>query len=229
MDKNVNLIVEKLKKIPHCEGIIYSGSRMDGDFIATSDYDFTVLIDKGKSYYRIFRYKNLLVDICCATEEVIVKQDFRRDRVVNPELSIIAQGTILFDQSGRMKAIQKKAQKIWKLGPTNNTKEIGYLCAVFLHQLKKPNIESSYYAWSVIMSKTVRLFFELNKVWLPKSFKVESTINEIDRDFFKLYRKAYLANSKDRARLTEQMVKYIVKKFKLSQTGEIYFLKNEKQ
>lgn len=76
MNKNVNIIVEKLKKIAYCEGIVYSGSRTDGDFVATSDYDFTVLIGKGKSYYRIFRYKNLLVDICCATAEVIKKKIF---------------------------------------------------------------------------------------------------------------------------------------------------------
>jgi len=34
MDKNVNLIIEKLKKIPYCEGVIYSGSRTDGDAVA---------------------------------------------------------------------------------------------------------------------------------------------------------------------------------------------------
>lgn len=227
MDKNVNLIVKKLKKIPHCEGIVYSGSRTDGDFVATSDYDFTVLISKGKSYYKIFRYKNLLVDICYATEKVILKQDFRRDKVANPELSIIAHGEILFDKSGRMKAIQKRAQKVWRLGPTNDIKEAGHLCTIFLHRLNKPASESAYHSWNVIMDKTVRLFFELHKVWLPKSLKVESTINEIDGDFFELYKKIYLANSKNRVKLTKQMVQYLVKKFKLPKTGEIYFPKDE--
>ncbi len=227
MDKNVNLIVEKLKKIPYCEGIVYSGSRTDGDFVITSDYDFTVLISKGKSYYKIFRYKNLLVDICCTTEKVILKQDFRRDKVANPELSIIAHGKILFDKSGRMKVIQKKAQKTWKLGPTNDIKEAGHLCAIFLHRLNKPNSELAYHSWNVIMNKIVRLFFELHKMWLPKSLKIESDINEIDGDFFKLYRKIYLANSKNRVRLTKQMIQYLVKKFKLPQTGEIRFPKDE--
>jgi len=227
MDKNVNLIVERLKKIPHCEGIVYSGSRTDGDFVATSDYDFTVLISKGKSYYRIFRYKGLLIDICCATPEVIIKNDFRRDKVANPELSIIAHGEIVFDKSGQMKAIQKKAQRVWKLGPTNDIKEAGHLCTIFLHRLNKPKSESAYHSWNVIMNKTVRLFFELHKVWLPKFLKVESNINEIDRDFFKLYKKIYLANSADRVKLTKKMVEYLIKKFELPQTGEIYFPKNE--
>ncbi len=56
MNENLEIMVEKLKKIPNCEGIIYSGSRLEGDFIESSDYDFTVLINKGKSYYRIFTY-----------------------------------------------------------------------------------------------------------------------------------------------------------------------------
>ncbi len=227
MDKNVNLIIDRLKKIPYCEGIVYSGSRTDGDFVATSDYDFTVLISKGKSYYKIFRYKNLLVDICCATQRVIAKQDFRRDKIANPELSIIAHGEIVFDKSSQMKAIQKKAQRVWKLGPTNNIKEAGHLCTIFLHRLNKPNSESAYHSWNVVMDKTVRIFFELHKIWLPKSLKIESTIKEIDGDFFKLYKKIYLADSKNRVKLTKQLIQYLIKKFNLPQTGEIYFSKDE--
>jgi predicted nucleotidyltransferase len=227
MDSNVNLIVERLKKISYCEGIVYSGSRTDGDFVATSDYDFTVLVSKGKSYYKIFRYKNLLVDICCATEKVIIKQDFRRDKVANPELSIIAHGEILFDKAGQMKAIQKKAQRVWKLGPKNDIKEAGHLCTIFLHKLNKPRSDSAYHSWNIIMDETVRLFFELHKVWLPKPLKVESTINEIDGAFFKLYKKIYLADSKNRVQFTKQMIQYLIKKFDLPQTCEIYFLKDE--
>ena len=100
MDKKINLIIEKLKKIPYCEGIIYAGSRIEGDFTATSDYDFTVLIGRGKSYYKRFYYKNLLVDICSVTAEIIEKQDFKRDEVSNAELFIIAYGKIVFDKSG---------------------------------------------------------------------------------------------------------------------------------
>lgn len=226
MDKNVNLIIEKLKKIPYCEGIVYSGSRKYGGFTTTSDYDFTVLINKGKSYYKIFRYKKFLIDICCATEKVIIKQDFQRDKIENPELSIIANGEIVFDKVGRMKEIQKKAQKLWKLGPTNDVKEAGYLCTIFLHKLNKPNNESTYYSWTIIMDKIVKLFFELNKVWLPKSFNVENAINEIDGNFFKLYKKIYLTNPKGRIRLTKKLIQYLIKKFKLPQTGEIYFPKD---
>jgi hypothetical protein len=77
------------------------------------------------------------------------------------------------------------------------------------------------------MDETVRLFFELHKVWLPKPLKVESTINEIDGAFFKLYKKIYLADSKNRVQFTKQMIQYLIKKFDLPQTCEIYFLKDE--
>lgn len=108
------------------------------------------------------------------------------------------------------------------------SKKPGHLCTIFLHRLNKPNSKSAYNSWNVIMDKTVRLFVELHKVWLPKSLKVENTINEIDRDFFKLYKKIYIAkNSKDRVRSTKQMIQYLIKKIKLSQTGEIYFPKIE--
>ena len=227
MNKNVNLIVEKLKKIPYCEGIIYSGSRKDGDFVATSDYDFTVLINKGKSYYKIFRYKNLLVDICCTTAEIINKHDLQRDKISNPELSIIAHGEIVFDKSGQMKSIQKKAKKVWLLGPTNNVKEAGYLCTSFLHKLNKPNSKLAYNSWIEIMNKTIKIFFELHKTWLPKPLKVENTINKIDQRFFKIYKEIYLTNSVTRIELTKKLIKYLIKKFKLPQTGEIYFSKDE--
>ncbi|MFA7244728.1 MAG: hypothetical protein WC070_00940 [Candidatus Magasanikbacteria bacterium] len=227
MDTNVNLIIEKLKKIPFCEGIIYAGSRIEGDFVATSDYDFTVLISKGKSYYKTFHYKGLLVDICCATAEVINNQDFRRDKVSNAELSIIAHGKIVFDKSGQMKTIQKKANRVWSLGPKNDPKEAGYLCTMFLHTLNKPNSTLAYHSWDVIMDKMVKLFFELNNEWLPKSLQLESKIKEIDRDFFKLYEKVYLSNPEDRIESTKQLVKYLINKFNLPQTGEIYFAKDE--
>ena len=116
MDKNVNVIIEKLKKIPFCEGIIYAGSRVEGDFSDSSDYDFTVLVGKGESYYETYRYKGLLVDICCATAEVIERNDLVRNKIANAELSILANGEIVFDKSGEMVSIQKKAKKIWKLG-----------------------------------------------------------------------------------------------------------------
>lgn len=53
----INTIVTKLKKIPCCEGIIFAGSRNEGDYNENSDYDFTVLISSGKSYYKIFKYE----------------------------------------------------------------------------------------------------------------------------------------------------------------------------
>ncbi|MBU2566275.1 nucleotidyltransferase domain-containing protein [Patescibacteria group bacterium] len=231
MDSNVNLIVEKLKKIPYYEGIIYAGSRIEGDSSRTSDYDFTVLVSQGKSYYRTFRYKGLMVDICCATEKVIAKNDLVRDRISNAELYIIAHGEIVYDKSGKIKAIQNKAKKVWGLGPKKLSRkdliEAGYICTVYLHKLSKKDSENAFYLWNEIMQKTTELFFELHNIWQPKFFLVEKAIKVTDRDFFKLYKKIYIADSADRVKLTKKMIKYLVEKFKLPQSGEMYFSKDE--
>ncbi|MFH1551782.1 MAG: nucleotidyltransferase domain-containing protein [bacterium] len=228
MKKDESLIIEKLKKIPHCIGIIYAGSRIEGDFTDTSDYDFTVLLDKGESYYKTFCYKDLLIDICCATTKVIYKQDFDRDKVANAELSILAHGKIVFDKSGQIGAVQKKAKKVWALGPKKDTKEAGYLCAMFLHTLNKQNSELAYYEWTVITNKLVKLFFALHNTWLPKSFQVENKIKELDEDFFKFFDTAYQSDIKNKVNSTKQMIQYLIKKFNLPHTKEICFPKDEK-
>jgi len=231
IDKNVNIILEKLKKIPYCEGIIYTGSRLEGNFSKNSDYDFTVLISQGKSYYKIFNYKNLLVDICCATEKIIKEQDITKEKISNPELSIIANGNIIFDKSGKMKKIQKQAQKIWKSGPNKLTKkdlaEIGHLCNTFLHKLSKDKSDEAYYYWNEIMKKMVIMFFELHQTWQPKFFEIEKNINKLDSNFFVLYKKANTSkDNKTKIKMTKKMIEYLVKKFKLPETGEIYFSKD---
>jgi len=227
MNKNESLIIEKLKKIPHCVGIIYAGSRIEGSFTETSDYDFTVLIDKGESYYKIFYYKDLLIDVCCATAEIINKQDFDRNKVANAELFILANGKIVFDKAGQMNTIQKKAKKVWALGPIKDKKEAGYLCTMFLYTLSKKKSELAYYEWTVITNKLVKLFFELHNVWLPQSFQVETKIKGLDGDFFKLFEMAYRSSAEHKVNSTKQMIKYLIKKFNLPQTREIYFSKDE--
>lgn len=231
MDQNVNLIVEKLKKIPFCEGIVYAGSRIEGDFVATSDYDFTVLISQGKSYYKIFRYKGLMVDICCATEKVMTKKDLVRDKVSNAELYIIAHGEIVYDKSGKMSVIQKKAKKVWSLGTKKLTRkdliEAGYACATYLQKLSKKDSEGAFYLWNEIMQKMTTLFFELHNKWQPKFSHVEKSIKETDQDFFKFYDNVRYADINTRVSATKKMIEYLVKKFNLPQTGEIYFLKDE--
>ena len=227
MNKDESLIIEKLKRIPYCIGIIYAGSRIEGNYTETSDYDFTVLIEKGESYYKIFYYQDLLIDVCCATIEVIIKQDFDRNKVANAELFILAYGKIVFDKIGQMSAIQKQAKKIWALGPIKDKKEAGYLCTMFLYTLNKEKSELAHYEWNVITNKAVKLFFELHNTWLPKPFQIETKIKELDRDFFKFFEMAYLSKLEDRINLTKKMIEYLIKKFNLPQTREIYFLKDE--
>lgn len=219
-------IVELLKKTPFCEGIIYSGSRADGDFSKTSDYDFIVLIGKGKSYFKIFRYKGILVDISCSTAKVLDKLDIVRSKIANSELNILAYGKILYDKSGKMKSIQQKAKKVWMLGPKkytkNDLKEAGYVCFNSVHKLSKRGSELSYDSWDEIMGKITKLFFELHSKWKPKSSLREESIKKIDRNFFKLYEKVYRATPKMRIDATKRMIFYLVKKFKLPQTGESF-------
>ncbi|PJE75594.1 hypothetical protein COV04_04175 [Candidatus Uhrbacteria bacterium CG10_big_fil_rev_8_21_14_0_10_48_11] len=113
-----------------------------------------------------------------------------------------------------------------ELGPVNNLKEVGHLCTIFLHRLNKPKSDSAYYSWNVIIDKTVRIFFELHKVWLLKFLNVEHAIDEVDQNFYKLYKKIYLAHPTERVKLTEKLVHYLIEKLNLPQTGEIFFPKD---
>ena len=226
---NLNEIVKKLKQIPYCEGIIFAGSRREGDHDKNSDYDFTVLISKGKSYYSIFRYKNLLVDICVATEDVIAKQDLVRRRIANPELGIIVFGEIQYDKSGNMKRLQNAARVVWKRGPdkmtTQDKNEAGYLFATFTHKLEKDKDGVAYYSLNEVIKKTIPLFFRLHGAWQPKFFEVEPTLRKIDPIFFKLYRRMNQAVGTKRVKTMIEMLKYLTKKYKLPNTGEIYIKK----
>ncbi len=226
MNKNIDTIVKKLRTIPFCEGIIYSGSRFDGDHLKSSDYDFVVLIKKGTSYFRIFRYKNFLIDISCSTAQVLSKEDIVREKIGNSELHILAHGEILFDTANKMKKLQQKAKRIWKLGPKkytkNDLKEAGYLCFNSLHKLSKQNAELSHSSWNQIMAKITKLFFEIHSEWMPKDSLREKKIKEIDKKFYSLYEKAYTSSSKERIKNTKMLIKHLVKKFKLPQTGESY-------
>ncbi|MFH1089236.1 MAG: nucleotidyltransferase domain-containing protein [Candidatus Uhrbacteria bacterium] len=140
MAQDLETILTHLKKLPFCEGIIFSGSRLEGAHSSDSDYDFTVLISEGKSYYKIYKYKKYLVDICCATAEVIKEKDLTNKRIANAELHILASGQILFDKFGNLKKIQTAAKKIWKNGPAKLSKkdivETGYSFKTYNDDLK---------------------------------------------------------------------------------------------
>jgi len=224
----IDTIVAKLKKISCCEGIIFAGSRNEGDHNEDSDYDFTVLISSGKSYYKIFKYKNYTVDVCVATFEVIKKQDLVRDRLSNAELYIIASGQILFDEKGNAKRLQKLAKAIWLKGPKQiiTKQHAGYQCSDFLHKLQKDKTGTAYFLLNSMMIKTVTLFFELNNSWLPKSSVVESTMKKIDKHFFELYISVTQTVGSDHVEVAIKLLEYLIKKFDLPKTGEFYSKKD---
>ena len=226
MDHIVSTIVEKLKKIPFCQGIIYAGSRAEGDFVTTSAYDFTVLTARGKTYFTVFKYKGHNVDAPVGIEKEISRRDINRDKVANPELAILAHGEILYDTGDRMRAIQKKAQRVWKLGPKKYTRrdyqEAGYLCMIFLHKLSKKHSDRAFHSWNEVMDKMTRMFFALHRAWMPKPTLRENRIKEIDQHFFTLYTRAYTASAQTRVAATKNMIRYVVKKFDLPQTGDVY-------
>jgi hypothetical protein len=231
MNPKISQMVEKLKKISFCEGIVYAGSRTDGNFTKTSDYDFTILVGKGKSFFETFIFNGVFVDVACSTLEILKKHDLVRNKLRNPELHILAYGEILYDKFGKMETLQKKAKRLWELGPIKYTqkdfREAGYLCVNSLHKLSKTLSTTSYHTWTEIMDKITRLFFELNAEWLPKASLREDRIKQIDRIFFKLYIKVYRADEKARINATKQLIQYLIKKFHLPQTGVSYASRDE--
>jgi hypothetical protein len=231
MNQDLETILAYLKKIPFCEGIIFSGSRLEETHSAESDYDFTVLISKGKSYYKIWKYKKYTIDICCATDEIIKGKDLTNERFSNAELYILASGQILFDKFGNLKKIQTVAKKIWNNGPKKITKndiiEVGYAFKTYADDLKSSmnkNLDCFYFQNYVIYN-VVKFFFKLYKNWQPRPRDIEQTIQKIDKHFWKLYKEANISINKDRSAKIIKMIEYLIKKFKLPQTGDIFFEK----
>lgn len=230
-DSGIKTILPMLKKIPHCEGIIFSGSRLTGTQTKNSDYDFTVLISKGKSYYKIWEYKGYMVDICCVTYDKAKEKDLVKTRTSNAELFILATGLIVFDKYGNMKKIQDESKKIWKSGPAkiskNDITEIGYAFKTYIDDLKssvEKNIDCYYYQNYVIYN-VVKFFFKLYREWQTRPRDIEQEIQRIDVRFWKLFKDANSSMDKDRTIKIIVMIKYLVKKFNLPQTGYIYFEK----
>ncbi len=233
MTQDLETILAHLKKLPFCEGIIFSGSRLEGAYSPDSDYDFTVLVSKGKSYYKIYKYKKYLIDICCATAGVIKEKDLTNKRVANAELHILTNGQILFDKFSNLEKIQTAAKKIWKNGPAKLSKkdivEIGYAFKTYTDDLKN-SIEKNldgFYLQNYVIQNVVKFFFKLYKKWQPRPRDVEQEIQKIDIRFWKLYKEANISVNKGRSAKIIKMIEYLVKKFSLPQTGEIYFLKGD--
>jgi predicted nucleotidyltransferase len=229
MDKTLETILKRLKKIPFCEGIVFSGSRLEGRHSPNSDYDFTVLISKGKSYYRIWRLEGYIVDICAATAKVIAEKDLTNERIANPELYILSHGKILYDRFGNLEKIQTKAKKVWSRGPKNLSKkdiaEIGYVLKALSDDIKSASGSSipPHFLLNETLKRLGTMFFELYGEWQPRARGVESAMKKMDTSFFRLYRKA---SSRPTPKTVLKLVLYLVRKFGLPQTGEIYYTKD---
>ncbi|MFH0891941.1 MAG: hypothetical protein V1867_04130 [Candidatus Falkowbacteria bacterium] len=230
-DEGLGKIVSMLEKIPHCEGIVFNGSRLNGNGNEDSDYDFTVLVSKGESYYKIWRYENCMVDVCCVTLNKVKENDLVKTRNSNAELYIIATGQIVLDKNGKLKEIQDEAKKIWSEGPEQISEaeinEVGYAFKTYLDDIK--SLENSgnegYYFQGYVIQNVVKFFFRLYGKWQTRPRDIEQDIKNIDSGFWELYKDANINIGQDKNIAIIKMLEYLIKKFNLPQTGEIYFEK----
>jgi len=224
----MKIILPILKKIPYCEWIVFNGSRLHGIYTKDSDYDFTILISKGKSYYKARDYKGLKVDVCCTTYDVIKEQNLVRTNNSNAQLYILTTGLIVFDKCGDMKKLQNEARKIRNKWPEKITKkdviEIGYFFTSYIHDLKssaEKNIDSHYHK-NYVMLNVVKFFFKLYREWMNKQIYIDKEIQRIDILFWKLYKDVNMSTNENKTSKIISMINYLVKKFNLPQTGFIY-------
>ncbi len=127
--------------------------------------------------------------------------------------------------------IQKKAKKIWKIGPKKNTQqdlqEMTHLLSIFLHKISKKDAEFAYTFSSDVINKTVKIFFQLHRVWQPKPFDIEDSIKEIDEIFFNFYKKVNNSTSTEKINLIKEMIVYLIDKFSLKESFDYYCVKSE--
>lgn len=176
-------ILDQIKSIPGCEAIIFTGSRQQGGFTDSSDWDFYVLLsDEFKSFRKTWIFNGQFIETFCNTLESIDENELINSKISNAAINILATGIIVHDTDNRMLEVQRRAIELSEKGPPGPSEEqklvMGYTLKNHiddLEALNELNI-SGYYLKQIALQFAVESYYKLGKRWMPRPRSIESDI-----------------------------------------------------
>ncbi len=227
-----NDILNKVKAIEGCDGILYTGSRQQGSATTTSDWDFYVLLsNESKSFRRTWIHGNTHIETFCNTLASINENELVTSKISNPALNMLATGTIVFDSHGRLADVQSKAQQIYTAGPPKLDDEalaiLGYVIRTLIDDLESLGELSvpGYYLQNGALVTAIESFYKLKQRWMAKPRQVEANLQTIDNHWANLYIEANEAVGTQKTAAIIKLLKALINKHNVVATGEVYQLR----
>jgi hypothetical protein len=228
MQKIPDQILNQILAIPHCEGVIFTGSRQQGTATKDSDWDFYVLLEDGaRSFRKTWIYNGELIETFCNTLESINKYELVTSKISNAAIRILATGEIVYDSEGEMAKVQSRARQLYETGPPELSDEdkiiLGYTLRTLVDDLKSLNKLNvpGYYLQCIALQCVIESLYKLERRWMAKPRSVERDIQSIDPTIAEAYISAITATKDTKTEKTVEVIELLAKRHKLPFDGEV--------
>ena len=207
------------QKIP-CKGIIFAGSRQQGEYREDSDWDFYVLTDIDtsiKNGRQSFRFESEVVDVFCNQWASAGghSQGKGKDQA---GLCMLAKGDVIFvcDENARQKIqqLQEQARSTLAGKPKFDRQITANTLKTYLWYLDSKN-QPDYYSQLEAINYIIETSYNLYGAWLPKPKDIDKDIEFLDEAIYKIYLGAHGKLHHNRIACTNQLIKYLVDKFQI--------------
>jgi predicted nucleotidyltransferase len=219
--KELDKVIENLKKQDNVLGIILFGSLIKGNFDKYSDVDLYIIFKKREKYCRKnLKVSNFRLDILMDTYDDIKK--YLADEKFNIRRNVscmLAEGEIVFARNHNIKNLVK----ISKINLKNKTKYTSsellmnkYSIDDYFSAVKRSYYNNDFIGFSFnsqfLIDNIIELFLKIKGLYYLPPDRMADLFSNVDRLFFKLIRSYFLSNSNQiKFKILFKLVKYIYK------------------
>lgn len=222
-------ILDQIKAIDGCDGILFTGSRQQGDATSSSDWDFYVLLDdEVASFRKTWIYNGTFIETFCNTLASINEHELITSKISNPALRMLATGTIVQDKSGRLVEVQARAKQMYSDKPPELDDEaklvLGYTLRAIvddLESLEELSVEG-YHLQNTALVAAVENLYRLEQRWMAKPRQIEQDIASIDANWSELYATANKATGRKKTEAIISLLESLMAKHNINSSGEVY-------
>ncbi|OGC82079.1 MAG: hypothetical protein A2V81_02920 [Candidatus Abawacabacteria bacterium RBG_16_42_10] len=225
-------ILNNLQAIKNNEGILLTGSRVLGKHSKNADWDFHVLLKKGKPRWRkSWKVDDHLLEIFC-NDVVAIKKEFKSDASGGRGVMVFmfASGQIIKDNKQKdLQRLQSLAKRLWKKGPNKLSKNdinfISYDIAMYIHDLEDclHDNNAALLLINHAINEFVRYYYRLSNTWLPRPKDRLQDFLRRSPEMFKIVNEVNDTNSwEEKIHLALRLGHILGKKFKLILDGSLY-------
>lgn len=212
-DKDLDLLVQELKKKPEVVGIAVFGSFARGEDRLNSDIDVLVVIKKGVRRDVEKRGKRTFEFVYVSFPEAI---KFYR---ANPNdcVQLWRDAVVLYDKVGDMKRLHAFSKKLEKKGkaPLSDAKlkharfDTEDAISAMESLAKTDPATANLYA-NIKASNLTELYFDIRQLWTPPPKKQLKKIREMNKGDAKVFDSLFMATDiEERIKLLKKMIKVV--------------------